>query len=169
MKFLAMVLYSLLASTCHVAAKCTVKDSLAVIITLGVDCPISAKYTAAINSLYSVYGNKITLKAIVPSPEYTESQLQAFKKKYIIHFPMELDTLHTQIMKWNFKVMPEAVLLVNNTIVYQGAISDMFVRLGQKRAFVQHAFLEECINAVLNKKPLPYKHQKAIGCTINEL
>lgn len=144
------------------------KDSITVYLFLREDCVISQNYTPTLNRLYDTFSNKkIGFIGIFPSTR--DEQIETFRNKYAITFPLESDYFQALTKKMGATVTPEVIVYnqVCNEILYKGRIDDAYFRVGKKRTVTTTAELEEALKAIKAGKPILIKETKAVGCLIN--
>lgn len=89
--------------------------------------------------------------------------MQNVVKEKGIRFPYVVDATSEVARAFGATRTPEAFLFdVNGRLVYHGAIDDN----ARNPEAVEHHYLREALEALINGKPVPVAETKAIGCTI---
>lgn len=144
----------------------TNNDIVAVVIFLGVDCPISQKYIACLNSIYLTYKDnpRIQWSFIVPGKE-KKNKIKAFEQEYRLQFPLQSDR-DSQVTKYGASVTPEAFIVSHEQTVYKGAIDNWFYELGKYRSQVSENYLRDALEAILKNQEPFFKETTPVGCFI---
>jgi len=143
-------------------------DSVMVYLFLKTDCVISRQYVPALNRLYRQFASEKT-RFIGLFPGTRDAEIEAFRQKYEIVFPLQSDYFQTLTRQLGATVTPEAVVYdaICNEILYKGRIDDMYVRVGKKRTVTTTAELEDALKAIQARQPVAVKKTQAVGCLIN--
>ncbi len=135
-------------------------------------CPYVVAYEDRMNDLDKKYKAKgFPVIAINPnnpelSPGDSFDKMQVRAKEKGFTFPYVFDEKQEVFPKFGATRTPHVYLLEKtnkgNVVRYIGAIDDNF----KDASAVKEKFLENAIDALLNKKEVPVKTTRAIGCTI---
>lgn len=131
-------------------------------IFLAVDCPISQKYIARLNELHARYP-QVQMKGVISGKAESE-RAEGFSKEYNISFPLIKDIAYGAARQYHAKITPEAVLLNENRLVYQGAIDNWFYALGRYRKTTTEHYVVDAIESSLRGEEPKIKKTEAIGC-----
>lgn len=142
------------------------KEKLQLFIFLSEECPISQYYANEINRIDSIYKNDMELICIFPMKSSSNEKIAKFKKTFKTNFRTNLDSNQLIAKKYNATTTPEAILLSDGKVIYQGCIDDKYFALGKRRNKVRNHFLTLAINQALLKKEIQTPATKAIGCSI---
>lgn len=154
---------SLLASIFLLAAfSVRSQPKLELKIFLAVDCPISQKYITRLNELHASYP-QVEMQGIM-SGKMESERADDFSKEYNISFPLVKDISYEAARQFHAKITPEAVLLNDNKVVYQGAIDNWFYALGRYRKTTTAHYLIDAIESSLRGEDPKIKKTDAIGC-----
>ncbi|MCR9183114.1 MAG: thioredoxin family protein [Flavobacteriaceae bacterium] len=135
-------------------------------------CPYVVAYEDRMIDLHNKYNKKgFPVIAINPndpeiSPGDSFEKMQERAKEKNFPFAYVFDEKQEIFPQYGATRTPQVYLLEKTTqgniVRYIGAIDDNF----KDAAAVKDKFLEDAIDAILNKKEVPVKTTRAIGCTI---
>ncbi|MEM9858414.1 MAG: hypothetical protein AAF843_13700 [Bacteroidota bacterium] len=141
-----------------------------IVVFLGVECPISQQYSLTLEKLKDQFDaiDSMTFTAIFPE-QISLSEANEFLNTYTLSFDPFIDKDLEWVKKLNASVTPEVFILTQDyKILYQGAIDNWYVRLGENRQHISQHFLGDNLQALINGANLPYPKTKAIGCLIEK-
>ena len=134
-------------------------------IWLRTDCPLSQNYTRTLSQLQQKYGDKsVHWKAVFVNEK--AKNVKRFLKKYRLNIPYVLDQNKVLTLRYNATITPEAILVQNNKILYQGAIDNQAVALGKFSQYATQHYLQAAIDSTLAGKAIDIVKTQAIGCII---
>lgn len=135
-------------------------------------CPYVVAYEDRMIELHNKYNKKgFPVIAINPnnpklSPGDSYEKMQERSKEKNFPFAYVFDAKQEIFPQYGATRTPHVYLLEKttkgNVVRYIGAIDDNF----KDASAVKETFLENAINALMNKKEVPVKTTRAIGCTI---
>jgi peroxiredoxin len=135
-------------------------------------CPYVVAYEDRMIELHNAYNKKgFPVIAINPndpevSPGDSFEKMQERAKEKNFPFAYVFDEKQEIFPQYGATRTPQVYLLEKtnqgNVVRYIGAIDDNF----RDASAVKDKFLEDAIDAILNKKDVPVKTTRAIGCTI---
>jgi len=130
------------------------------------DCPIANRYAPDLRRLHQVYTPRgVAVWLVHADPEETLASVRQHDREYNLNLPVALDPDHSLAKLCHAEVTPSAaVFTADGQLVYRGRIDDRFVELGRERPEPSRRDLQEAIEAVLAKRPVPVPVTKAIGC-----
>jgi peroxiredoxin len=145
------------------------KDSISVYFFLLDECRICQEMTPEINRLYHEFGSSMGFRGIFPNFSSKEEAINQFKQKYKIKFQTQMDYSKEISSKFNATVLPEVVVFNENTqtVLYRGAINDLFYKPGKRRQHIKHHYLKEALIAIRGGKLPELTQSTPIGCFIN--
>jgi hypothetical protein len=145
------------------------KDSISVYIFLLDECRICQELTPEINALYDTYGSSNGFVGIFPNFSSKQKGIQAFKEKHNIRFNTRTDYFKLVSKKFEATVLPEVIVYneTKQTIIYRGAINDLFLSPGKRKHFVTHHYLRDALKATQQNSKPSIKETQPIGCFIN--
>jgi peroxiredoxin len=139
-----------------------------VIIVTTINCPYTEYYLHRIKILAETYKSKVPVLLINSSSDESESEnaMAAFATQNKFTFAYLSDKKQKVFLNLNPSKSPEAFLLQNSsgkfTVVYRGAIDDT----PQSEDDVNHAYLQEAIDALLAEQKIPVKEIRPTGCNV---
>ena len=140
---------------------------LVVVVMLAATCPISQGQSAEIDSLVRLFPEVCVIGVLTKweNAATCDTFGQQFRPKYHLVRDPRGKLTH----RLGATITPEAFVLAPNLrdIVYQGALNDNYVSLGNRRREVTSHYLRDAIAAALrHEKPNPAK-TTPIGCLID--
>lgn len=142
---------------------------VAVIIWIGVDCPISNAYAPEINRLCKHYEGKATFYLIHDDSDITVDVAKKHTKDFGFTCPVLIDRHHVFSKLLDAGVTPEcAVIAPGGKMVYRGRISDLYYGLGQRRFKATTHELADAMDDVLAGRDVKVVRTKVVGCTIDQ-
>ena len=135
-------------------------------------CPFARAYQQRIEALDKMYQSKgypvlaISSNDPVAVPEDAYDKMVSYAKEKSMTYPYLFDETQEVARQFGAAKTPH-VFVLNKTdkgykVEYIGAIDDNPEDASQ----VQHKYVEDAVNALLNGKQVPVTETKAIGCTI---
>jgi thioredoxin-related protein len=141
-------------------------EKLRLIVFLSEECPISQYYTKELNSIAFDYNAYLNTIVYFPMLSSTQEKMKVFKESYKLNIPCRLDEKQSLAIKYNVTTTPEVILLIGDSILYQGRIDDAFLTVGSRRKVVKERNLREAIDSYKEKLPQKVKYVKPVGCLI---
>lgn len=146
-------------------------DSLTVYVFLLDECVISQFYTPLLTEFYNEYHTKkVGFIGYFPNFSSKPDQIEEFRKKYKLDFPLKQDYYKVVTKKMGATVTPEVAVWDHKAdrLIYRGRIDDSYVRLGRRKLHIQHEDLKNAIDGWLEGNvPAELVTTQAIGCFIN--
>lgn len=130
------------------------------------DCPIANAYAPEIKRIASRYGKKASFYLVQVDPLLKLEDARKHKEDYGYEIPVLLDPRHALLDKFGAKRSPEAVLLKDGRIVYQGRIDDQYAGWGERRPKAQNLDLRNALDAAGSGKPVKVAKTEAVGCIL---
>ncbi|HEX4797508.1 MAG TPA: redoxin family protein [Humisphaera sp.] len=143
----------------------------AVIVFIGVDCPVSNSYAPLINRLAEQYeARHVKFFLIHSESNLSSNDARKHAKEYGYTRPtLLLDPKHLLSRQVSATVTPEAAVIgPDGKLCYRGRIDDLYISLGKPRYQASTHDLRDAIDAVLAGKPVLVERTTAIGCTIGD-
>lgn len=136
---------------------------------LSPECPLCQNYTRTLNQLEKQYAGQVTILGVIPGKTWKAADLTAFKAKYHIAYPLQIDRDLHIVHTLHATTTPEAILVSpDNSIVYQGAIDNWYKALGRSQNHPTQNYLQDAIESVLHHLPVAIKKTTPVGCLIND-
>jgi len=141
---------------------------LRVYLFLSPECPLCQNYTRTLNLLEKQYGGKVTFYGVIPGKTWKAADISAFKAKYHVSFSLQMDTDLHLTHALHATTTPEAILLADDSMVYEGAIDNWYKSLGRAGSRPTQNYLQDAIAAVLRHEAPPVRKTTPVGCLIND-
>ena len=142
----------------------------AVIIFVGVDCPISNAYAPQINRLCEQYqAKKVAFFLVHCDADVTNAAALKHAKDFGYTCPVLMDRQHQLARQLGATITPEAVVIAHDgKLLYRGRIDDWFINLGkQRKEPTTHELIDAIEAAIAGKEPATPR-TAAIGCSISD-
>ena len=143
-------------------------DSGTVFVFLSPECPLCINYAARLKNIHENWQSKgVEMIGISSGDYYTASELEGYKIKHELDFPILMDPDFEVADGLNAEVTPE-VFLCNTDMetVYSGAIDNWAISLGRKRVRATEHYLEDALMAHANGKMPKTSETDPVGCFI---
>jgi peroxiredoxin len=145
------------------------KDSITVYLFLLDECRICQELAPEMNAIFDEYQSTIGFIGLFPNFSSKSEGIKKFKDKYRIKFNTRTDYFKKVTHKFEATILPEVIVYneTAKTIVYRGAINDLFYTPGKRRHFVQNHYLRDALRAVSESKLPAIASSQPVGCYIN--
>ncbi len=142
-----------------------------VLIFVGIDCPISNKYSPEIHRLRSLFENQgVAFWMIYPDSDARPDEIRKHARAFDLGNKILRDPNHFLVKMAQATVTPQAAIFDRNRdLVYCGRIDDRYVALGKERIQATRKDLEINLNLLVKGEPIVQKRTKSIGCQIPDL
>lgn len=166
----------LLLATLSPAAAPSVQDvplfsqsgkQVGVLVFLRLECPLARLYTNRLNELQREWQARVHFVGIVCGQGDSQAALDAFGKQHALGFPLVNDAGARLAGRLGARRTPEAFLLDEHGIRYQGRIDDQYAP-GARRAQATQHYLGAAIAAVLAGQPVPIPRTEPVGCFLEK-
>jgi hypothetical protein len=135
---------------------------------LSTECPVSNSYTRTLNELASRYAKaetNVELFGVISDPTVSRSVAEKHFREYAAKFPVLFDDAGLLAQALAPTHVPEAFVLDGTgTLVYRGAIDDMWEQLGRRRTIAQRQYLADALHAARDGKTPNIRRTKPVGC-----
>jgi hypothetical protein len=140
----------------------------AVLIFVGVDCPISNSYAPAINRIVADYAGKdLDFYIVYSDPKLSAADAKKHAADFGYTCPALLDSQQRLMKKVNATVTPEAAVVDSaGQVVYLGRIDNWYEDFGKQRYAATTHELRDALDAVIAGKKVMTPVTKAVGCPI---
>ena len=130
------------------------------VVFLGTECPMAKLYGARLSELADRYP-QIHFQGVCANENDSAEKVSKFQSQLRFGFRKDSEAAG----RLGATRSPEAFLLVNDKVVYQGRIDDQYSP-GTNRAAPTRCDLEEAVKEVLAGKPVSVPSTKALGCCL---
>ncbi len=143
-------------------------DRDTVTIFISPTCPVCQQMTPYLDQLYTMYGDTVVFRVLVPDGMADREEIDSFRVRYACRYRIGIDSGNVQVGRLDAHVTPEAILHRGDsaTILYRGRINDLYVALGRRRQKVRTHDLREAIEAVVKGMVPAVAVTEPIGCII---
>lgn len=146
-------------------------NDVAVLIFVGIDCPISNRYAPEVRKLCERFASQeVSFWLVQPDPDVTAKQVRRHLKEF--NYPCEAlrDPKHHLVKKAQATKVPEcAVFNRGGELVYHGRINNRYADFGRARPQATEHELRAAIEAALEGRKPPKASVPAVGCHIPDL
>lgn len=135
---------------------------------LSPECPLCQNYSVTIDRIQKDFSEKnIAFYGVVSGEYYSNSDIKGFLIKYKLDLPVILDPELSLANHYEASITPEAFLIgKNGETMYQGAIDNWAISLGQKRQRITEHYFDNALSAYLIGEAINPKKTEAVGCFI---
>lgn len=138
-----------------------------VLFFLTTECPISRKFSPALNQLQQEFGKRVDFFAVQVDPTTTGPLAQKYAKEFGFVFPSLLDPKQKAASSLDLAVVPTAVLLDRQGQArYIGRIDDRFPRIGIQRKAPRRLDLKIAIEELLAGRKVTVPRTESVGCVM---
>ena len=130
------------------------------------ECPIANAYAPEIKRIAGEYKGKAAFYLVQVDPTLSLVAAKKHKKDYGYKMPVLLDPKQALLDLFEAKRSPEAVLLKDGHIVYQGRIDDQYAAWGERRPKAQNLDLRNALDAIWAGEPVKVQKTEAVGCIL---
>jgi len=143
-------------------------NKASVFIFLSPDCPLSQSYSLPLNEFSKKYKeNNIRFYGIFSGTLHKPEEVKDFQKKYLVEFPLLLDTAYNLTRMLNATITPEAFVVDSKgTVLYSGRIDNWAYEVSKKRQLITEHNLQDALDCIINNMPISVKKTQAVGCII---
>jgi len=144
------------------------ENEINVLLFLSPECPLCQNYAPTIQEIQKSYSDKsVSFFGVVSGDFFSREDILKYKLKYGLNFPILLDPEINLAEELGASITPEAIVFAgDNKIIYQGAIDNWAISLGQKRIQASAHYLSDAIGNHLDGKKINPKKTEAVGCFI---
>ncbi len=143
-------------------------DKKVVFVFLSPECPLCQSYALRINELAGEWtSDSLLFVGVVAGNYYPVSEIRQYIRKYELELPVMLDPEMSLVRALNASITPEVFLCgPDGNILYQGAIDDWAISLGQKKLQVEQEYLHDAISSMHRGESIEPDKTQAVGCFI---
>lgn len=146
-----------------------------VYIFTSVDCPISNRYAPEIQRIERTFAPQgVVFRLVYPGKADADAAIREHVKAFAYEGPVSSiqpmrDKDFALVKHTRATITPEAVVLVNSVVAYQGRIDDRYVELGVERPAPTSHDLADALAAIVAGRPVAHARTQAVGCFIADL
>jgi len=135
---------------------------------LSPECPLCHNYSVTVDQIQKNFSEKdVVFYGVVSGEYYSKSDIKGYLIKYKLDLPIILDPGLALANHYKASITPEALLIgKNGETMYQGAIDNWAISLGQKRQRITEHYFDDALSAYLAGEPINPKKTQAVGCFI---
>lgn len=139
-----------------------------VFIFLSPECPLCENYSVPIKALMDSLGDdSLHFIGVVSGAYFSNDAIRRYLLRHELALPILLDPDLELARSLGASITPEVFFTDRSgAILYQGAINDWAISLGQKKQAAQHHYLRDAIVAHKEGREISPKLTKAVGCFI---
>ncbi|MEM9052756.1 MAG: redoxin domain-containing protein [Bacteroidota bacterium] len=144
------------------------ENDFTVLIFVSPECPLCQNYSVTFSEIIEEYNAEgIRFYGVLSGKYYTGEEMNEFLRKYDLTLPVIVDPKFSLANHYEATITPE-VVLVNNSgeELYQGAIDNWAISLGQKRIKTTEFYLKDALTASLVGTEISPSQTKPVGCYI---
>ncbi len=149
-------------------AKTLPQKKASVFVFLMPDCPLCEYYAGSLKKMQNEYAAKnIDFYLVFAGTLFPKNEIEAYLKKYDLHFTVILDNEKKLARVLGAEVTPQAIVIGNKfKIIYNGKIDNWITANRQHRTLVTEYYLLDALQAVLTNKTIKTPFTEAVGCFI---
>ncbi len=138
-----------------------------VVLFLGNECPLVRLYAPRLNEIAEKFADQgVQLIGINSNMQDSMAELGAFARDTKIEFPLLKDPSNRVADLFMAQRTPEAFVFDGTSkLVYRGQFDDQYT-YGRQRPKVEHEYVVESLDHILNDKPIDVAETEAVGCII---
>lgn len=143
---------------------------IVVLIFLRVDCPISNRYSPAIQKISRSYAGRVAFWLVYPDRSESAEQIRKHEKEFGLELPALRDVRRGLVDESHAQTTPEAAVFdANQKLIYHGRIDNLFEDFGRARPAATTHELDDAIRAALDGKEVANAAVPGVGCYISDL
>jgi hypothetical protein len=141
-----------------------------VLIFVRTDCPISNRYSPAIQRLSTQNLGKAAFWLVYPDKSESAASIRKHERDFGYQLSALRDVRHALVKQSRVQITPEAAVFdVHHRLVYHGRIDNLYEDIGRSRSAPTTHELDDAIQAAMSGKALTSDTAPAIGCYISDL
>ena len=146
-------------------------NTASVFVFLAPDCPLSQNYTLTLNNLGDQFASdKVRIFGVVSGNWFDRAEIDDFVTTYQPRFPILLDDDFVLAEFFDAIVTPEAFAIdAGGDVLYQGAIDDWTVALGQHRTVITARYLEDALTRIVLGQRVEIAATEPTGCYLERV
>ncbi len=141
--------------------------NLKLIVFVAPECPISEAILLNLQQISKEYNNELLhIQLVIPGSLYSNAEVDSFVNINNIKFEVIIDSNAELVNKYQATITPEVFLILNNQVIYEGAVDDRAVDNEFIKQSATENYLSDAIQNALAGKEVVVKKTKAVGCYI---
>ncbi|MFN5704740.1 MAG: redoxin domain-containing protein [bacterium] len=141
--------------------------NLKLIVFVAPECPISEAILLNLQQISKEYNNEqLHIQLVIPGSLYSNAEVDSFVNINNIKFEVIIDSNAELVNKYQATITPEVFLILNNQVIYEGAVDDRAVDNEIIKQSATENYLSDAIQNALAGKEVVVKKTKAVGCYI---
>jgi hypothetical protein len=141
-----------------------------VLVFVRTDCPVSNRYSPAIQHLSAQYLDKTAFWLVYPANNESAEMIRKHEQEFGYQLPALRDLQHALVKQSHVQITPEAAVFdARHHLIYHGRIDNLYEDFGRARAAPTTHELEDAIQAAISGKTLLADTVPAVGCYISDL
>ncbi|HEX4782795.1 MAG TPA: hypothetical protein VH350_00545 [Candidatus Sulfotelmatobacter sp.] len=145
-------------------------SSVAVLVFVRRDCPVSGRYAPVIQQISKEYSGRADFWLIYPDKSDSPQAIRKYLQDYGYRLPALRDPEHALVKLSHAQITPEvAVFDRDHHLVYEGRIDDRYVDFFRERPAPTTHELDDALRAVLAGKQVAKSEVRGVGCYISDL
>ena len=144
------------------------KQKAAVLIFVGVDCPISNSYSPEINRIVSDYAKRgLDFYIVYSDPKLSVADAKKHSSDFGFTCPSLMDSQQVLMKLVKATVTPEAaVVTADGRVLYLGRIDNWYEDFGKQRFAATTHDLRDALDAIVAGKKVAVPVTRAVGCPV---
>ncbi len=140
---------------------------LDLIVFVAPECPISEAILLNLKEISKEHNaDELNIKLVVPGSLYSPAEVDSFIKTNNINYQVIIDSNAELVKKYNATITPEVFLILNDRVIYEGAVDDRAVDNEIIKQSATENYLRDAIENALAGKEVKINKTKAVGCYI---
>lgn len=146
------------------------EKKIVAVVFLGTECPLAQRYAPRLVELQTKYGDRgVQVLAVNSNQQDSLAELSHYARVQKIDFPLLKDAGNAVADQFGAERTPEAFVLDQERRVrYQGRIDDQFT-YGAQKSKVEHEYLTDAIESLLDGREVATSYAEPIGCVIGRV
>ncbi len=141
-----------------------------VLVFLRTDCPVSQRYSPAIQQLASKYATTARFWLVFPSKDDNAENIAKYEREFGYRLSALRDPNHILVTRAKATITPEAAVFDSHgELRYHGRINNLYVSFGRSRRVATTHDLEDALTAVVAGKSVANVSAPAVGCYIADV
>jgi AhpC/TSA family len=146
------------------------RGKVVVLIFVRTDCPISNRYSPAIQRFSAAHAANTAFWLVYPDQAELPGAIRKHEHDFGYKLPALRDVQRTLVKQSHVHITPEAAVFdAHRRLIYHGRIDNLYEDIGRSRTVATTHELDDAIQAALTGKTLPADSAPAVGCYISDL